>query len=252
MRIIVTRPLAQAKPWVEALRALGVDAQAMPLIGIAPPDDVAAVRQAWQGLKKFALVMFVSANAVEQFFALRPAVTSWPALLLAASTGPGTTAALRSAGVVAAQIVEPAADAASFDSEALWAQLSKRPWAGKKTLVVRGEQGRNWLAEQLIAQDAEVEFVIAYRRLAPQLGAPEQALLHQALADPAQHLWLFSSSEAIGHLAVLVPAAHWPAARALATHARIAQAAQQLGFGDVKVVAPGVAAVAASVQSAAL
>ena len=252
MRIVVTRPLAQARPWVEALRALGVDAKALPLIAIAPPDDVAAVRQAWLGLKDLALVVFVSANAVEQFFALRPAATSWPALLLAASTGPGTTAALRSAGLASVQIVEPAADAASFDSEALWVELRKRHWVGKKTLVVRGEQGRNWLAEQLIAQDAEVVFVIAYRRLAPQLGAPEQALLQEALADPAQHLWLFSSSEAMGHLAALTPAANWSAARALATHPRIAQAARQLGFGDVKVVAPSVAAVAASVQSAAL
>ena len=252
MRVIVTRPLAQAKPWVQALRALGVDAQALPLIGIAPAEDSGAVLQAWQGLNSLALVMFVSANAVEQFFALRPAAVAWPTELMAASTGPGTSAALRAAGLAATQIVEPVADAKSFDSEALWAELSRRPWAGSKALLVRGEQGRNWLAEQLTAQGAEVAFVAAYQRLPPALDAPQQALLRDALAQPRQHLWLFSSSEALGHLAALVPAAHWAAARAMATHVRIAQAATQLGFGHVQVVSPSAAAVAASVQSGAL
>ena len=37
MRLIVTRPAAQAMPWVAALQALGLDALALPLIGIEPP-----------------------------------------------------------------------------------------------------------------------------------------------------------------------------------------------------------------------
>ena len=98
MRLIVTRPAAQAGPWVNALQALGLDAQALPLIGIAPPHDLAPVRAAWSGLAHQRLVMFVSANAVEHFFAARPAGALWPAALPAGSTGPGTSAALRGAG----------------------------------------------------------------------------------------------------------------------------------------------------------
>ena len=41
-RALVTRPLAQALDWCERLRALGVDAQALPLIDIAASPEVRA------------------------------------------------------------------------------------------------------------------------------------------------------------------------------------------------------------------
>ena len=114
MLVIVTRPAAQAAVWVDALRALGQPAQALPLIEIGPADDTEPLRQAWQALAGCALVMFVSANAVQAFFAgVRGAV--WPAGVRAGATGPGTSAALRAAGLAEAAIVEPAAGAPSFD-----------------------------------------------------------------------------------------------------------------------------------------
>ncbi len=237
MRVIVTRPAAQAAAWLTALRARGLDAQALPLVGIAPPQDLRPVQEAWAQLHQAALVMFVSANAVEQFFAARPDGLRWPDGLAAASTGPGTSAALRAAGV--ARIEEPAPDAMQFDSETLWARLAHQPWVGRRVWVVRGEEGRDWLATQLQGAGAQVRFVAAYRRLAPVLGPAEQAVLVQALAAPADHCWLFSSSEAIGHLQRLAPGADWRAQRALASHPRIAQAARDAGFGHVEGVPVG-------------
>ena len=242
MRLIVTRPLAQALGWVGSLRALGLDAQALPLIDIAGLDDPAPVQAAWRSLAGLALVVFVSANAVEQFFSARPDGALWPTGLAAGSTGPGTTAALRAASV--AQVEAPAADAPQFDSEALWSRLAARPWAGQRVLVVRGEDGRDWLAEQLRAQGAEVAFVAAYRRRPPVLDAPGRALLAATLAAPAQHLWIFSSSEAVAHLQALAPDADWGASRAVASHPRIADAARRAGFGRVDHVAPDAPALA--------
>lgn len=257
MRLIVTRPAAQAATWVAELQACGLDAIALPLIAIAPPDDLEPVREAWRQLPGCSLAMFVSANAANHFFEHAPG--PWPAGVRAGSTGPGTSAALRAAGVPPAAIVQPPADAPRFDSEALWAQLADEPWAGRQVLVVRGEDGRDWLAETLRARGAAVHFVAAYRRRPPQPDAPQRACLHAALAEPAQHLWLFSSSEAVGHLQALVPSADWSGSRALASHPRIAQAARQAGFGQVHELAvPGAGAVAAwlaqqgpSIQSAA-
>jgi uroporphyrinogen-III synthase len=258
MRVIVTRPAQQALPWVERLRALGVDAVALPLIDIAPADDPAPVVAAWRGLPGLALAMFVSANAVAHFFAQRPAGAAWPDEVLAGSTGPGTSAALLEAGVPAGNIVEPAADAPSFDSEALWARLAHRDWAGRRVLVVRGEHGRDWLADTLRGHGAVLDFVSAYRRGPPALGADGQAVLAAALAAPAGHLWHFSSSEAVGHLAALAsavqPAATWQRSLALASHPRIAEAARALGFGQVELVAvqpEAVAAAAARLAAAA-
>lgn len=249
MRLIVTRPAAQAGPWVAALRAAGVDAVALPLIDIAPADDPAPLQAAWRDLASYALVMFVSANAVQHFFAARPPHAAWPPGTLAGSPGPGTSAALRAAGVGDA-LVEPAADAPAFDSEALWARLREHDWRGRRALVVRGEDGRDWLAQTLRERGAAVDFVAAYRRLAPAPDAAGQALLAAAQAQPATHAWLFSSSEAVARLRALAPAADWSASLALATHARIAEAARGAGYGRVLAVEPAPAAVVQAWRSA--
>ena len=44
MKLLVTRPAAQAVEWVAALRERGVEADALPLIGIFAPRDAAPVR----------------------------------------------------------------------------------------------------------------------------------------------------------------------------------------------------------------
>jgi len=236
MRVIVTRPPAQAADWVQQLRALGVDACALPLLDIAAPADPAAVHQAWAQLQRYALVMFVSPNAVQRFFALRPLGAQWPGALCAGSTGPGTSSALAAAGLAEQQIVAPAADAPRFDSEALWARIESWPWPGREVLVVRGEEGRDWLATQLQQRGAQVHFVAAYRRALPQLDAAAAALLRAACEQAAQHRWLFSSSEAVQNLGRLAPGLDWRAATAWATHPRIADTARALGFGRVDLV----------------
>jgi uroporphyrinogen-III synthase len=246
VHVIVTRPQAQASGWVDALRSLGLDAQALPLIEIAAVDDPGPVHAAWQQLESLSLVIFVSANAVQQFFAARPAVAVWPHGLIAGSTGPGTSAALKSAGV--AEVLAPAPDSPQFDSEALWALLANQDWTDKQVLVVRGQDGRDWLSEQLRRQGARVDFVAAYRRQRPRLNGPQRLLLAAAEAAPAQHLWVFSSSEAVAQLQDLAPDADWRDARAVASHPRIAQAARQAGFGRVDHVPPDPAALARYLQ----
>lgn len=249
LRVIVTRPQDQAEGWVESLRGLGVDAVALPLIGIGPPADPAAVQAAWLSLAGCALVVFVSPNAVQRFFAARPAGVGWPAATLAGSTGPGTSAALRAAGMPEAQLVEPAADAPSFDSEALWARIASRDWRGRRVRVVRGEDGRDWLAGTLAERGAQVDFVAAYRRVPPAADAPTLSLLHAAQREPARHLWVFSSSEAVRNLQALAPGADWSPALAVASHPRIAEAARAAGFGHVDEVRPSPADLAARVRA---
>jgi uroporphyrinogen-III synthase len=232
MRVIVTRPAAQGQAFVQRLQALGVDAVGLPLIGIAPPADPEAVRRAWTALGERTLVMFVSANAVAHFFDLRPPGAIWPPGTRAGATGPGTTAALRQAGVDADHIVEPGPEG-PFDTDTLWLTIGRWPWVGRRVLVVRGESGRDWLAERLQEAGAEVDFVAAYRRVAPSFEGVAGTVLAAALAAPQDHCWHFSSSEAIAHLVADHPGADWAAARALATHPRIAATARRLGFGRV-------------------
>jgi uroporphyrinogen-III synthase len=243
MKLLVTRPQPQATQWVDALRARGVDAQALPLIGIEPLGGD-ALHEAWRSLQGCDLVAFVSPNAVSAFFAGRPSDASWPQVLSAATPGPGSAAALRLAGV--SLVIEPAADAAQFDSEALWLQLQARPW--RRVLIVRGDGGRDWLADQLRAGGADVSQVQAYRRTLPVLDADRRALLEAACAEPALHIWHFSSSQAIDHLEQLAPGSTWSASRAIASHPRIAERARQLGISEVHVVTPSIDAVTTLMQ----
>lgn len=271
MRVIVTRPAREAAQWVQELSQQGVQAQALPLIQVGPVPELAPLQAAWRQLPAFAAVMFVSANAAEQFFAAKPASASTSAFTAegalqprAWATGPGTTAALLRAGVAPAVLDAPPADAAQFDSEALWARVSHQVQAGSRVLIVRGRDavaagaadtfapdaagvGRDWLAQRLQQAGARVEWVVAYQRTAPVWLAPERALAQQAASDGS--VWLFSSTQAVTHLLALLPGQVWTAARAVATHARIAQALRNAGFGTVTESRPTLRDVMASIES---
>jgi len=246
LRLLVTRPQPQADAWVERLQSHAIDACALPLLSIESVADLGALHAAWHDLPRYALVMFVSPNAVSHFFAARPAALQaqgWPAGTRAGATGPGTLQALQMAGVPAPLCVAPPAHAAQFDSAALWAELQFVPWEGREVLVLRGDGGRDEFAAHLRAAGAAVHFTQAYHRRLPQHGPVERERLAAALAAPTRHLWWLSSTEALGHLPALVPGADWPAAQALASHPRIADRARQMGFGRVFEAAPTLAAV---------
>ena len=251
LTVLVVRPRTQALAWVGELGALGVAARALPLIDILPapePARVAAVLDEVAASSEESVLVFVSPNAVHGFFdAGAREARAWPAHARAAATGPGTVAALRECGVPGECIVAPPADAAQFDSEALWTVVAAWPWAERPVWIVRGNGGRDWLWQQLRDAGAQVRVIQSYGRAAPALDADERALLAAALAEPAAWVWMFSSSEAVDNLRALAPEADWSAARALASHPRIAEAVEAAGFGAVTLVAPTPAAVAAAV-----
>jgi uroporphyrinogen-III synthase len=274
MRVIVTRPQQEARQWVNALDEAGYEAVALPLIGVAPAPDAAAVIAAWSRLPTYDAAMFVSGNAVDYFFALKPAMA--PVFTAQAATktrafvtGPGSHSALLRAHVDADSIDVPDRDAGQFDSEALWAVVSHRIQPGYRVLVVRGiggatgaigsmdsvgnggdadtGVGRDWFANQVRAAGGSVDFVVAYQRLPPVMGECERALARQAAEDGS--VWLFSSSEAIDNLVSACAGQSWSQARAVVTHPRLAQAAHEAGFAVVCESRPILAALMASIES---
>ncbi|MBC7468968.1 MAG: uroporphyrinogen-III synthase [Ramlibacter sp.] len=254
MRALVTRPAREAQQWVRELQQRRVEAAALPLIQIGPAPDASAVQGAWTQLEQYDAVMFVSGNAVDHFFALKlPTDASWPAATRAWAPGPGTRDALQRAGVVPEAIDQPGEQAEQFDSQALWAQVQTQLRAGQRMLVVRGGDasgqgsGRNWLAMQLAGRGVAVDTVVAYCRKPPTWSPAQLALAREGAGD--RSIWLFSSSEAIANLRTLLPAQDWRAARAVATHPRIAQAASDAGFGVVCLSRPTLPEVVASIES---
>jgi uroporphyrinogen-III synthase len=69
-----------------------------------------------------------------------------------------------------------------------------------------------------------------------------------AAASSDGSVWLFSSSEALTFLPAL-PGVQWSAARAIATHPRIADAARAAGWGTVLQSRPALADIRQSIES---
>jgi len=281
MRVIVTRPETDAQAWLDAIQKAGHEAVYLPLIEIGPAPDAQALDLAWQQWPRWQAVMFVSAQAVRMFFAQRP-MQAGPRFW---ATGPGTRQALIEAGVAANAIDAPSADFAQFDSEALWQVVSPSLKKQAPVLIVRGNEdslgnnptlfgnananlntssstststsnnqpvslqgvGRDWLAQQIIHAGASVEFVVAYSRRPPQWSAPQLEIAKQAAFDGS--VWCFSSSQAVLHLQAQLPLLKWDQARCVATHARIAQTARDLGFLKIVQTRPVLSDVLASLES---
>lgn len=258
-RLIVTRPASEAAVWVEALRAQGWPAQALPLIEISDPHDPAqrATLAHWRAHWFEAdAIMFVSAAAVGHFWSPATPARAPDAMHTRFwAPGPGTARVLAQAlaplGLGAAQIDAPPADAAQFDSEALWPVVAPQLRAGSLVLIVRGASldapaepgagtlagnGRDWLIRRCEAAGARVDACVAYERHAPVWDSARRAQVDAASATGS--VWLFSSSEALEHLHAAAPEQDWSSAAALATHPRIAATARAIGFGRVMETRP--------------
>ena len=124
-------------------------------------------------------------------------------------------------------------------------------------LIVRGSDGENdsasqgvgrdWFSQRVREAGAAVDLVVSYQRARPRLDAAQLQLAREAAVDGS--VWLFSSSEALTHLLACLPGQDWRAARAVATHARIAAAARQADFGSVHESRPALADIKGSIES---
>src|SRR4051794_21951634 len=104
--VVITRPRQQAGPLADAVAALGRTPVVLPLLDIAQLDDPAPLKRVLADLDRYALVAFVSPNAIDAAFAH---LASWPAGVAIAVVGAASRAALAAHGVTdaTARIVSP-------------------------------------------------------------------------------------------------------------------------------------------------
>ena len=240
--VVITRPRAQAQALAQAVAGIGRTAVVLPLLEIAPLDDAAALRAALADLARYALVAFVSPNAVDAAFAH---LAAWPAGVPIGIVGEGSRAALARYGVTSDNaVIYCPPDPAFSDSEHLLASLDLAQFAGRRVLIVRGESGRELMADTLRAAGAQVDTVAAYRRSVPRLDDALGQQLSALLAQPND--WIITSSEALRGLAALAgqvdPVSGKDRLRAqhlVVPHARIAETARALGCSRITLTGSG-------------
>lgn len=222
--IVVTRPRELAEAFAQRLERRGARALVFPALEIQPLPPPAALAQ----VADFDLVVFVSPSAVR--VALR-ALPPWPHGVTAVAISWGTKRELDRAGI--APVIVATAGA---DSEALLAAPELRRVAGKRVLIIRGDDGRALLGDSLAARGARVEFAECYRRMrpaidaAPLLTAWRRGEVDAVIALSAQALDNFIDMTG-GELAAATPL--------FVPHERIASHARRRGVREVVLAAPG-------------
>ncbi len=250
--VVITRPRAQAEPLAARLAAAGLPATIFPLLDIQPLADTGLLAQTMARLHDYALVAFVSPNAVDAAFSF---ISQWPAGVIAAVVGEGSRQALARHGVTeaTAQLAYPI-DPHRTDSETLLDVLDLDALRGRKALIVRAETGRELLADRLRAAGVEVDTVAAYRRGAPPFDTERRAQLSTLIDARAD--WVITSSEALRNLqqdvTQLAGEPGWNAllaCRLIVPHQRIAETAREMGFACVTLTDSGDEALLAAIQS---
>ncbi|MDR1163235.1 MAG: uroporphyrinogen-III synthase [Candidatus Accumulibacter sp.] len=232
-RILVTRPEAQAVALGEAIRAKGGVPVFFPLLKITPADELEALRRVAPRLEEYAMVVFVSPNAVRFGLPALLGARTWPERVKAAAIGPGTEKALTRHGV--GKVLVPLE---RFDSEALLElpAFQKSQVEGLKALIVRGDGGRELIAETLTERGATVEYLSCYHRAAPTDASGVETALREGLDAVT-----VSSSEGLRALPGLLDAKSFETLSAVplfVPHVRIAQTAEELGLRKVILTPP--------------
>ena len=238
--VLVTRPVDQSVRLTQRLQDLGAEVIAFPALAIIGPQRPEVLNQHLTEIDYYDWAVFVSPTAVQfGLAALRQIAPASIAKINAAAVGAGTEGALRRAGCNNVIVSEPGAD-----SEDLLALPEFIDLTGRRVLILRGEGGRELIADTLRARGAQVEYAECYRRVCP---ATDPAPLVAALAAHRIQAVTAFSSETLDNLLQLCDSAA-TALRALplfVPHRRIAEHAKALHFSFPIATAPGESGVVA-------
>ena len=163
LSVLVTRPVHQADKLCALIEAAHGRPIRFPALEILGPVDKVAARDALTAARWCDLLIFVSTNAVDYAFPLMP--DQLPVDVGIAAVGQATAQALHRVGLAPTLVPE------RMDSEGLLALPGLQDMHGKSVLILRGNGGREHLADTLRERGAKVAQVEVYRRQTPQRNA---------------------------------------------------------------------------------
>ncbi|TBU97013.1 uroporphyrinogen-III synthase [Phytopseudomonas dryadis] len=204
-RLLLTRPEPECRSLAASLAEHGIHSSCLPLLGIEPLVETPAQSATLCNLNRYSAVIVVSKPAARLGLDLLDRY--WPQPLAEQPwfcVGAGTAQILADYGL---PVHWPSA---GDDSEALLdlPQLREVLAAAliPRVLIIRGEDGRELLAERLREQGVEVDYLPVYRRFLPSYPA---AALQQRLQVERLNGLVVSSGQGLAHLLQLA-ADDWP------------------------------------------
>ena len=160
-RVLVTRPVAQAKGLIKSINAQAGIAITCPVLTIEELPETTENKQKIIDLDRYDALIVISRNSaqmglarIENYWPQLPAHLRWFAV------GKSTAACLESEGI------SPRVPATGFNTEALLELPELQQLSDQRILILKGEGGRELLEQSLAERGATVETLALYQRVA--------------------------------------------------------------------------------------
>ncbi len=199
-RVLLTRPAEESALLAASLSDVGIFSSSLPLLEIEALPVTPEQQAVWADLGRYCAVIVVSKPAAR--LGVQRLERHWPRL-------PWFSVGAATAQVLADQGLDVHYSPSGDDSEALLALPALREAIARtdaRVLILRGEGGRELLAERLREQGASVDYLELYRRFLP---AYDPGVLMQRIQLERLNGLVVSSGQGFLHLQALA-GSDWP------------------------------------------
>ena len=199
-RVLLTRPAEESALLAASLSDVGIFSSSLPLLEIEALPVTPEQQAVWADLGRYCAVIVVSKPAAR--LGVQRLERHWPRL-------PWFSVGAATAQVLADQGLDVHYPPSGDDSEALLALPALREAIARtdaRVLILRGEGGRELLAERLREQGASVDYLELYRRFLP---AYDPGVLMQRIQLERLNGLVVSSGQGFLHLQALA-GPDWP------------------------------------------
>lgn len=196
-RVLVTRPAHQAENLSQLIENVGGIAVKFPTLEIARLTDLEAIQVANVNLEAYDWLIFISANAVTMhgYYSDSDRIKKFKSVRIAA-IGKSTELALQKAGYVVDLVAKNGAS-----TEDLLAMPELLQVKDQRVLIIRGQGGREELANVLRYRGASVDYLDVYKRIVPNI---DNSNLIELLKKHLLAFITITSAEALQNLLSMV------------------------------------------------
>lgn len=193
-RVLVTRPDHQADNLCELIANAGGQSIRFPTIDVKPILNSESVSNCFNQINEYDLIIFVSRNAVTMTFKHYATNFDLSAGYKILAIGRGTAAALKELNITD---VLHAGDQADSESLLLLPELESERIKNKKILLVRGLGGREFLADNVKARGATVDYAEVYQRCLPEYEIQDR---HEIWQNEKPEIVIITSNQGLENL----------------------------------------------------